>query len=298
MILAVNHLSDRLKVSIGDRLRGLKVSFSVEESPLGTAGPINLAGRLLRNDESFIVVNGDIATDVDLRAMVAFHNEKKPDATIALISTADPSPYGSVIMDSAGLVRRFVEKSDSRSSPNLVNAGVYIFGQKIFDSIPAGRPSSLERDIFPRLAENRRMQAWTHKGIWYDIGRIPEYIKANKELLTLRTKGKRAPAELPGKARLVSPSFMGANVRAGPDSTIGPNSILSHDVSVGSMSTVRDSIIFEETEIGEGTFIENSVVGEKVIVGKDSKIGRGSIVAGQLTIPPGTNVAPNSTILF
>ena len=297
MILAVNHLSDRLKVSIGDRLGGLKVSLSVEETSLGTAGPISLAAKLLRDDESFVVANGDIVTDIDLRTMIALHDEKRTDATIALISTADPSAYGSVITDSGGMVRRFVEKSEDRSGSNLVNAGVYVFSSKLIDSIPGGRASSLERDIFPRLAENRKMQAWTHNGIWYDIGRIPQYIKANKELLTIQSKDKN-PTGLPGEARFVEPSFIGANTRAGPDSTVGPNSILSHDVSIGSNSIVRNSIVFEETEIGERTLIEDSIVGERVIVGKDSRIGRGSIIAGQLTIPAGTTLAPNSTILF
>ena len=297
IILAVNHLSDRLKGSIGDRLGGLKVSLSVEESPLGTAGPISLAAKLLRNDQPFVVVNGDIVTNIDLRAMVALHDREKPDATIALTSTADASPYGSVITDSHGTVRRFVEKSENRSGSNLVNAGVYVFSPELIDVIPSGRSSSLERDIFPQLAESRKMQAWTHKGIWYDIGRIPEYIRANKELLTIQAKDMNY-AGLPVEASLVNPAFIGTNTRAGPDSTIGPNSILSHDVSIGSKSTVKDSIIFEETEIGHGTLVEDSIVGERVIVGNNSRIRHGSIIAGQLTIPAGTTLPPNSTILF
>lgn len=297
IILAVNHLSDRLKISIGDRLEGLKVSFSVEETPLGTGGPISLAAKLLRDDEPFIVVNGDIVTDIDLKAMVALHNQEKSDATIALVSTAYPSAYGSVTTDSSGMVQRFVEKSEDRSRSNLVNAGVYVFSSKLIDTIPGGRPSSLERDIFPQLAKNRKMQAWTHNGIWYDIGRIPEYIKANKELLAIQAKDKN-PSGLPGGAHLINPAFIGANTRVGSNSRVGPNSILSQDVSIGSNSTVKSSIVFEETEIGERTFIEDSILGEKVIVGKDSKIGRGSIIAGQLSIPAGTTLAPNSTILF
>jgi mannose-1-phosphate guanylyltransferase len=298
VILAVNHLSDRLKVGIGDRIGALKVSFSIEETPLGTAGPINLAASLLNDNEPFVVVNGDIVTDIDLKAMVALHNETKPDVTIGLIATADPSPYGSVITDSNGLVRRFIEKSDNRSGSNLVNAGVYVFSPKLIESIPSARPSSLERDVFPRLAEDRKIQAWTHNGFWYDIGRIPEYIRANKELLTLQAGDEENQSEPRGNIRVVSPSFMGANLRAGLGATIGPNSILSHDVTVGPKSTVKDSIIFEETEVGEGAVVEDSLVGEKVIVGKDSRIGRGSIIAGQLTIPARTILAPNSTILF
>jgi NDP-sugar pyrophosphorylase family protein len=298
IILAVNHLSERLKAGIGDRIGDLNVSFSVEETPLGTAGPINLAANLLSDSEPFVVVNGDIVTDIDLRAMVALHEETKHDVTIALVSTADPSPFGSVITDSNGLVRKFIEKSDNRSASNLVNAGVYIFSPKLIESIPSGRPTSLERDIFPRLAENRKIQAWTHKGFWYDIGRIPEYITANKELLALQARIKENQSEPRRNIRILSPSFIGANLRPGLGAAIGPNSILSHDVTIGPKSIVKDSIIFEETELGERTIVEDSLVGEKVTVGKDSRIGRGSIIAGQLTIPAGTIIAPNSTILF
>ena len=131
-----------------------------------------------------------------------------------------------------------------------------------------------------------------------DIGRIPEYITANKELLALQPRVKENQSEPRGNIRILSPSFIGANLRPGLGATIGPNSILSHDVTVGPKSTVKDSIIFEETELGERTVVEDSLVGEKVTVGKDSRIGRGSIIAGQLTIPAGTIVPPNSTILF
>ena len=298
VILAVNHLSDRLKISIGDHVGTLNISFSVEDTPLGTAGPIKLAANLLSKDEPFVVINGDLVTDIDLRAMVAFHNEKEPDATIALTSTADPSPYGSVITDSDGFVKKFIEKSDDRSGLNRINAGVYVFNPKLVRSIPSGRPTSLERDVFPRLAEDRRLQGWTHNGFWYDIGRIPEYVKANRELLKLHVMSRESRTEPSGKIGVVNPCFIGPNSRTGPDVTIGPNSILSHDVIVGSKASVRESIIFEETEIGESAIVEDSVVGEKVVIGKDSMIGRGSIIAGQLTIPPGTILPQNSTILY
>lgn len=296
IILAVNHLSDRLKVTIGDHLGTLKVSFSVEDTQLGTAGPIRLAQNLLRDDEPFAVINGDIVTDIDLGEMLAYHQSSKAEVTVALVSAADTSPYGSVMTDSSGLVRKFTEKSDNRSGSNLVNAGVYVFSPRIIESIPKGRSVSLERDIFPRLAENGNMRAWTHNGFWYDIGRISDYVRANKELLILHG-GSEAGSEMARRARIITPVFIGENSHIGLEATVGPSSILSHGVTLGSKSTVKDSIVFEETEVGEGAVVEASVLGEKVIVGDNSRIGRGSVIAGHLAIPARTVLPPNSTIL-
>lgn len=297
IILAVNHLSDKLKVSIGDRLDALRVYFSVEQTPLGTAGPISLAASLLNNNEPFVVLNGDIVTDIDLKGMLAFHNKSGLDATIALVRASDSSPYGSVSTEPDGLVREFIEKSGYQSGSNLVNAGVYIFSPRILESIPKGRPVSLERDIFPGLAETRRMQAWMHKGSWYDIGRLSEYIKANKELLGVSPGVTHGGSKTVERGLVIEPSFVGTNVRLEQGATIGPSTILSQDVRIREKSIVKDSIIFEETDVGEGTMVEDSIVGERVVIGKGSKIGRGSIVAGQLTLPAGTHLAPNSTVL-
>ena len=296
IILAVNHLSDRLRVTIGDHLGALKVSFSVEATPLGTGGPIKLAQNLLSDNEPFVVINGDIVTNIDLKGMLAYHKAKNPEATIALVSAGDPSSYGSVMTDSSGLIRKFIEKSDRGGGPDLVNAGVYIFSSQIVGSIPSGRSVSLERDIFPKLVETRRLQGWTHNGFWYDIGRIPDYIRANKELLKLYGRTGGGSGIAPG-VQIHEPVFIGENSHVGSNAIIGPSSILSHSVSVGFKSAVKNSIVFEETEIGDGTIVEGSVVGERVIIGKNSKIGNGSIIAGQLTIPGGTTLAPNSTIL-
>ncbi|HZY46962.1 MAG TPA: NDP-sugar synthase, partial [Candidatus Bathyarchaeia archaeon] len=244
-------------------------------------------------EERFFVANGDIVCDVDIEGMLAHHDRKNADATIAVVSSSDPSAYGSVLTDAAGLVTKFEEKPHRPSVNNLVNAGVYLLSAKVIDSIPRDRSVSLERDIFPGLAEKGKVQAWRHNGFWYDIGRIPDYIRANKELL--RAQDDKPLPHSAGK--LVKPVYLGANLRVGMATAIGPNTILSEDVTIGESAAVRNSIIFEETRIGDRVVVEDSIIGENVIIGKDSVIGARSIIAGQLNIPAGSLIPANSTLL-
>jgi mannose-1-phosphate guanylyltransferase len=296
IILAVNHLSDKLKIEVGHSVGGVTVAFSVEETPLGTAGPIRLAANLLGKDDPFFVMNGDIVTNIDIRGMLAMHEKKKADATIALVSVPDPSPYGSVLTDSNGIVRQFEEKSSALSATSQVNAGVYVLSPGVIDSIPVGRSVSLERDVFPKLVRNGRMQAWIHGGFWYDIGRVSEYVRANKELLE-KQELEAGPDNRQNEGGIVRPSHLGTSARLGVGTTVGPLTILSDNVTVGDEAIVRNSIVFEETTIGEKTIVEDAVIGERVVIGKGSRIGRGSIIAGQLSIPAGSVVSPNSVIL-
>ncbi len=296
MILAVNHLSDRLKIEVGHHIGGVTVVFSVEETPLGTAGPIRLAANLLGKDDPFFVINGDIVSNIGLRDMLALHEEKKADATIALVSVPDPSPYGSVLADSNGMVRKFEEKSGVFSAKSLVNAGVYVLSPRLVGSIPVGRPLSLERDVFPKLVENGRMQAWIHDGFWYDIGRVSEYVRTNKELLEKQEAVGPVDDGKNGR-HIVWPAYLGTKSRVGEGARVGPYTILSDNVTIGDESIVRNSIVFEETTIGEKTIVEDAVIGERVMIGRGSRIGRGSIIAGQLSVPAGSVVSPNSVIL-
>lgn len=298
IILAVNHLSERLKVEVGQSVGGATVTFSVEEFPLGTAGPIRLAANLLDKNEPFFVINGDIVSNIDVRGMLALHQEKNADATIALVSVRDPSPYGSVLADSSGIVRKFEEKSEALSGTARVNAGVYVLSPKLIGSIPSDRAFSLERDVFPKLTEKGRVRAWSHNGFWYDIGRVSEYVRANRELLERRgSDGGEGGEGMKKRRNVVPPAHLGTNVRLGVGARVGPLTILSNMVSLGDDAIVRNSIVFEETIIGEKTIIDEAIIGERVVIGKGSRIGSGSIIAGQLSVPAGSVVPPNSIVL-
>lgn len=297
IVLAVNHLSEKLRAEVATREFGSRTVLSVEKSPLGTGGPLKLAAPLFNSDEPVIVVNGDVVTNVDVRKLLSIHNESGAEATIALVSVEDPRPFGLADLDSEDRIVGFEEKSSKHTGPGWINAGIYVLNSSVISMIPEGRPVSLEREIFPVLAKRRGMGAWRHSGYWYDIGKTRDYISANRALLTQHGFLNEETNELSLKAEIEEPSYVAADCRVGRGVRLGPFTILSPSVSVGPSSTVQRTIVFEESTIGADCSIDDSVIGERVTIGNGVKIGVGSVVAGQITIRDRENIKPGSIIL-
>ena len=297
VILAVNHLAERLRMEVGERRLGSRVVLSVEENPLGTAGPIRLAKDLL-DDEPLVVVNGDIVSDISLKGMVRSHLERGANATVSLVTVPDPKPYGSVTIDSRGRITSFEEKTRGVTGPHLVNAGAYILDPAIIERIPAARQISLEKTIFPELARQGNMWGWRHEGYWYDIGRVPNYVHANRELLerfhggpSWRSEGFRQD----GFVR--QPSYLGEGSTFQKGAQLGPGAILSRGVVIGEGAVVKESIIFENTTVGRECLVDGALIGERVTVEARARVGRGAIIAGEVNIPAGSTIKQNAVIL-
>jgi mannose-1-phosphate guanylyltransferase len=297
VILAVNHLSERLRIEVGERRLGSKIVLSVEENPLGTAGPIRLAKDLL-DDEPFVVVNGDVVSDIRLEDMMKTHTEHGATATVSLVNVPDPRPYGSVTTDPHGRITRFEEKNQAGSRTHSINAGAYVLDPSIIDLIPTARPMSIERAIFPALAEKGKLWGLKHQGYWYDIGRIPNYVHANKELLE-RFHGTRSstPYEIGRGGTMRQPSYLGEGSAFQNGVQLGPGAILSRGVVVGEEASVRDSIIFENTTIGRESVVDGALIGERVTVGARVRIRPGALIAGQVNIPDRSIIKQNAVIL-
>ena len=298
VIMAVNHLSETLKVELGRRRRGSKIIFSVEERPLGTGGPVKLASSILGKKQPFIVANGDIVSNIDLRSVVKEHLESEADATVVLASVNDPRDYGSASLDTQGRITEFREKSGAKKGKSWINAGVYVLNPSVVSLIPDGRKVSLEREVFPELAENLRMHGWKHRGFWYDIGKVRDYIRANREILKSLgpdALGRRSKIILGNRVR--KPYYVSRNAAVHKTAKIGPYTVLSDRVRVDREAVVRNSIIFEETRIGENCMVDDSIIGERVSIGQETRIGKGSIVAGEINIADGSTIRPGSTVL-
>ncbi len=298
VILAVNHLSDKLRIEVARKKLPTKTVLSVEETPLGTGGPIILARPMLNKDELLIVANGDVISDVDLRGLIATHTRTGAEATVALVSVQDPRPFGLATLASNDRITRFEEKAGTEHAPGWINAGIYVLNPGVVAMIPYGRPVSLEREIFPILASQRQMSGWRHTGFWYDIGKIPDYITANRELLkSAEYRTAERPEQKMQSIEVIQPSFVGRDCILERGAKIGPNAILSERVSVGKGATVRDTIVFEQTTLSENCIVEGAIVGEGVTVGRDARIKKGSIIAGQVFIPDGAIIRQGSIIL-
>lgn len=177
VVLCVGYLKDKIKEHFGDGSRfGMNITYIEEDAPLGTAGPLRLAKRHLK--DSFIVSNGDELKDINIPRMFRLHKRKNSLATIALTTVDDPSHYGVARLDGSRIVE-FVEKPINSPS-NLINAGFYILEPEVIDMIPDGF-AMLEKDVFPKLAQLGRLRGFPFAGQWFDIGNIERYRIAEKK---------------------------------------------------------------------------------------------------------------------
>ena len=187
--LAVKFMAETFIHRYGESTHGMKVTYSREKTPMRTGGAIKYAEDLIGHEEPFLVLNGDIFTNFDYKDILNTHNENDGIATIAIYKVDDPSRYGTVKIVEENRVDQFVEKAPREQAPsNLINAGVYVLDPKVFDYIPGGRPVSIEHEVFPRLAKEGKLFAHEFKGVWVDIGKPADYLRANRILLDEETK--------------------------------------------------------------------------------------------------------------
>jgi mannose-1-phosphate guanylyltransferase / phosphomannomutase len=197
VIIATHYLPEQIQDYFGDgRHRGMTLHYSVEELPLGTAGSVKKAEAYL-DDEPFLVISGDIVTDIELSQVVQFHREKGALATLALTQVANPTQYGVVLTDDVGHIRQYQEKpSHQQVVSNFVNTGIYVLEPKVLDGMKPDTACDFSYDIFPRmLKQNQALFGYLAEGYWRDMGTIQSYqqclvdIRAGKVDLTRDTTG-------------------------------------------------------------------------------------------------------------
>ncbi|MCX6000681.1 MAG: NDP-sugar synthase, partial [Chloroflexi bacterium] len=310
-ILALCYLPDRIEKYFGDGHRfGIRLTYVTEPQPLGTAGAVrNADGHF---DDTFLVFNGDIFTDVDLKKMLAFHHERKAKATIGLTKVEDPTAYGLVETEADGRVKRFLEKPKwadippgMRGTGFYINAGIYVVDRDIVQEIPPCTHFMFERDLFPGLlAKAAPMYGYRSSGYWIDIGTPEKYLQVHCDLLEgkgttalfdrgavigtgqLRAGSSVDPAaSIEGPVALGNACKIGAGVRIrGPaaigdhctilDGAVVERAVLWRNVHVGKHAVLRDCIIGDHCRIGDGMSIgHGSVLGDYVIVNRESQAG-------------------------
>jgi mannose-1-phosphate guanylyltransferase len=212
------------------------------------------------------------------------NHEGKAVATIALHEAEDPSRYGTAELAEGNRIKQFVEKPPKGTEPSkLINAGVYVLSPKIFDYIPEGRAVSMEREVFPKLAEKNALYGHKVGGLWIDIGKPEEYLETNKLILeTCADKPRKA-----GKFDCKTPVAIGKGVTIGENSVIGPCAILGNNVTVGKNVQIRNSVVFEDAKIEDDAIIEGALIGESAKIGKKAKISEGCIIADHARVKEG-----------
>jgi mannose-1-phosphate guanylyltransferase len=257
-ILASGYMADRLREALeGEQEDGLLVRCVEEPEPLDTAGGTKSA--LPYADRAFIAMNGDQLVDVDVRALLEAHEDTQADLTIVVRRVADVSDFGLVLCDDDGRVEAFLEKRpEDPTGRNLVNAGMYVFSPGVLDEIPAGRPWSNERDLFPGLVKaGARVMAFRmpSDAYWADVGTPVKYLEANTRVLN----GALPWADRPSDPEAASDVAPGATVAA--TARIGPNVAVGEGAVVQDGARIRDSILWPTAVIEEGCRLANVIVG-------------------------------------
>jgi mannose-1-phosphate guanylyltransferase/phosphomannomutase len=309
VIVTVAFLPQAIRSYFGDGASlGLNLQYSVEESPLGTAGSVRLASDAL--DDTFLVISGDALCDIDLRQIVDFHKEKGAAVTIGLKSVENPLEFGIVVTDEDGKVERFLEKpSWGQVFSDTINTGIYVLEPEVLRHVPTDRPFDFSKELFPLLLEmGRPIYGHICEGYWLDIGNLDQYRQANFDVLD-----QKAQLSVPGlKIRgdvwigegveiddvegVEGPAFIGNYARISPEASVGPYTVLGPATTLRERGRISHSVIDASCYVGRSAVIEGAIIGRNCDIRPHARIHEGVAIGDQVTIGDQSVVYPGVRI--
>ncbi len=318
VIMSCGFLATSVRNVLGDgSSHGIRLRFVEEPDPRGTAGALKFAESLL--DERFLMLNGDVLTDINLTEQIAQHERTGATATLALVPVEDPSAYGLVHLKDDRAVRDFVEKpSSDRIDTNLISAGAYVLEREILELVPPGRNVSIEREVWPRLL-GAGLYGFPSESYWLDIGTPARYLQGTFDILegNVRTAVSErlgdgylsvsSDAQVLGRA--IPPAVIEPGVSVAKGAHVGSLVVLGHDVKIGAGSAVERSVILNGTEVGENCTLRDCIVAagcrigagvhiqDGAVLGEGVTVGADNVIAGGARIFPGVSL-PDGAIRF
>lgn len=270
IILAVSIMSEVIQDYFKDGSKlGVTIHYTDEKFPAGTAGALKLAENYLKGD-NFFMLNGDVILNFDFFKMLEFHEKSGGIGTIASKIVPDPSRYGVLITDPQTYkILQFLEKENFNPSNNKIskmpiNAGVYLLEPEILSMIPPNKKTSIERDIFPKITQNKDLYHYPIEGIWKDIGKPFELMEGNfllmNELVASQKLNLGNVKEIDNSTKIIEPCAFGEDVVIKRNCTIGPNCIIGDNVFIDENSIIQESIIFNDTYISKNVNIKKAIL--------------------------------------
>jgi mannose-1-phosphate guanylyltransferase/phosphomannomutase len=288
---------------------GVTMQYSVEQAPAGTAGSVKLAEGFLK-DDTFIVISGDALTDFDLGEIVAFHKQRGAMATIALKRVENPLEFGVVVIDDEGHIERFLEKPTwGQVFSDTVNTGIYVLEPEVFEHIPADVPYDFSQDLFPRLLEmGAPLYGFVADGYWQDIGSLPQYLAANRDLLDGKVQAAIPGIELQHRIfvgeginldsldNITGPAYIGNYAKIDPTAYIGAYSVLGSNVVVKGHAETRNSVVGANTYIGASVKVLGAILGKNCDVKAGATLSEGVAVGDECVVGEQSYIAPDVKI--
>lgn len=304
-VLSLGYLPDAFTKAYPDGVAaGVRLAYAVEPVPLDTAGAVRFAALHAGIDDTFVVVNGDVLTDMDLGALVAFHRSHGAEGSISLHPVEDPSAYGVVPTERTGRVLAFIEKPPPQEAPtNLINAGTYVLEPSVLGRVPGGRRVSIERDTFPAMVGDGSLFALADPSYWLDTGTPEAYLLAHWDLLEGRRPGPPSPGarefdagvwfvgepdvERGGEVR--GPALLGDGAFVGRGAVVD-RAVVGHDCTVEPGARVVRSVLLAGAAVASGATVSGSIVGPGARVGEGSEVRPLSVLGGLAVVRPGAIV--------
>jgi mannose-1-phosphate guanylyltransferase/phosphomannomutase len=291
IVVTVAFLPNAIRSYFGDGSElGVRMVYATEETPLGTAGSVRNARDEL--DERFLVISGDVLTDIDLTSMIQFHDKNNALATLALCAVENPLEFGIVITREDGSIERFLEKPGwGQVFSDTINTGIYVLEPEIFDVIPEGRSVDFSAEVFPAVLESGGpLFGFVASGYWEDVGTTAAYLKAHEDILDGKVKVDISGFELqPGvwlgkgssvdpAARLSGPTFIGENCTIDEGAEIGSYTTIGANTRIAERAVVHHSVVGENSYVGPGARVEGSVLGRSCDLRRGARCEPGSVV--------------------
>ena len=312
IILALGHLSPSIQDYLGDGSRfGVRLHYSVEDVPLGSAGAAKFAEGYL--DETFLVLNGDIFADIDFTAMIDLHRKKGAKATIAITPVDNPTSFGLVETNEQGRVTRFIEKPKPEEvTTNMINAGAWLIEPDVMTQIPPHTFYSFERDVFPQLLDRGEpFYSYPASGYWMDMGTPEKYLQLHRDLFSGKSHH-YSPAEsgevIIGEQTDIDPTTeIKGPVIVGDSCTVGHRVKINGPVVIGDGCTIlddsviEDSIIWSNVRLGARANVNKSIVADNCILNdasiiEESVLGESVTIGSNCHIPPESKIEPGTVI--
>lgn len=300
VVLACGFEPAALREAIGEGDAGQRISYLVEPDPRGTGGAVRFAEPELQ--ERFLVLNGDVLTDLDITALLDFHRESGAIGSLGLFPVADATGYGVVHHDESGVVSEFVEKPDPSEAAGggEINAGIYVLEHAVLDRIEPGRKVSIEREVFPSLIGSG-LHALALDGYWMDIGTPDRFLQASWDILegAVETSvGRRAEAgglvidegaAVDERAEIHPPAMVAAGAEVAGGAVVGPRAVVDAGAAIAEGATVEGSLIGARCSVGAGAAVRGAILapGAEVVAG--GALAPGEVVGeGELAGAAGT----------
>lgn len=300
VILAVSYRAEEMERDLGEAVKklGVKLIFSHEPEPLGTAGPLALVrDTLCSRDEPFFVLNSDIICDFPFKQLLEFHKSHGKEGTIVVTKVEEPSKYGVVVYGDDGRIESFVEKPQEFIS-NKINAGMYIFNSSILNRIEL-KPTSIEKEVFPGMARDGELFAIELQGFWMDVGQPKDFLKGMS--MYLNSLRQKSPEKLYSGPGVIGNVLIDETAKIGKDCRIGPNVTIGPGVVLSDGCCIKRSTILKSAVIKEHAWLDGCIVGWRSVVGRwvrmegTTVLGEDVIVKDELYINGG-QVLPHKSI--